>query len=425
MANTIPSKLAAMAGFFATLREQFTAMQQAMAPVRLNKTDLFWLSLRKARHDIALMLSDPSPKATYTVFAGVALLIALLVDQIRARQSSLQRLGMPLVKAPKGSKKFDYKAILDTGAVSYPGQPFIVSYSGFELAVFPNSRWDEIKRLPVTKASTLEYFTHAFFQGWRFLGSDTSAVHKTIGIDVTRSLPTRVGSQQDSAARACEKALGTSKDWKSSRMYWTMQDIISTTNAAGLVGEQLGTNPRWNRAVQSFVLAIVFAIATVSLPPRFLRPFVTLFVFLPAWGIYWYMRWLLLPMVNKDMSQYDPSSEGNKEVLAKPDQKFPITAWLLNRYAPNERTPQNVGHDYVVASFESTSATSATFYFIITEIIQRPEVVEELREELSRVMVDGRLPQTQLLELEKMDSFIRECSRWNPFGHSKFQIARW
>jgi hypothetical protein len=113
----------------------------------------------------------------------------------------------------------------------------------------------------------------------------------------------------------------------------------------------------------------------------------------------------------------------NDLVLAKPNEKFPFTAWLLNRYAPHERTPQNVGHDYVVASFESTSATSATFYFIIAEIVQRPEIVLELREELSRVMVDGRLPQTQLTELEKVDSFIRECSRWNLFGHSMFHTS--
>lgn len=408
-----------MGDFMATLREQYAAMQQAMAPLQLGKMDLLWLSLRKARYDIVLTLSEPSPRATYTLLAGVALLVMLLVDQIRARKSSLQRLGIPLVKTPKGAKKFDYKAILDEGAAKHPGQRFIVPYSGFELVVLPNFTWDEIKRIPVSKASTLEYFTHAFFQGWRFLGTDTSAVHKTIGVDLTRALPVRVGAQQDSAARACESALGMSKEWKSSRMYWTMQDIVLTTNAEGLVGPELGTNRSWRRAVQSFVLAIVFAIATVSLPPRFLRPFVTLFVFLPAWGIYWYMRWLLLPMVKHDMKKYEALSELPSSVVAKPNEKFPFTAWLLNRYAPNERIQQNVGHDYVVASFESTSATSATFYFIIAEIVQRPEIVEELREELFSVMVDGRLPQTQFLELEKMDSFIRECSRWNPFGHSK------
>ncbi|KAI0013580.1 cytochrome P450 [Xylariaceae sp. FL0662B] len=406
--------------FFTALREQHDALQKATKPVQPSKMGLPWLSLGKARHDITLALWTLSPRARYTVLAGIIILVAIVVDQITAKRSSLRKLGLPLVTSPKGVKKFDYKSILDEGKRKYPGLPYLISYSGFELVVFPNASWDEIKRVPVTKASTLEYFTCTFFQGWRFLGSDTSAVHKSIGIDLTRSLPTRIWAHQDSAARACERALGLSSDWKSFRMYWTLQDLISTTNAAGLVGPALGTNPRWTTAIQSFVLAIVFAIATSSLPPRFLRPLVTLFVFLPAWGLYWYMRWLLLPMVREDMNEYVTAAQdnGKNEIIqAEPHKKFPFTAWLLNRYPPDERKAANIGHDYVVASFESTSATSATFYFIMAELVQRPGVVEELREELSRVMVDGRLPQTQLSELEKMDSFMRECSRWNPFGH--------
>lgn len=52
--------------------------------------------------------------------------------------------------------------------------------------------------------------------------------------------------------------------------------------------------------------------------------------------------------------------------------------------------------------------------------MKRPALVEELRTELEEVLVDGLLPQSQLGELKKMDSFMRECSRFNPFGFSTY-----
>ncbi|XXG96089.1 hypothetical protein Hte_002367 [Hypoxylon texense] len=52
----------------------------------------------------------------------------------------------------------------------------------------------------------------------------------------------------------------------------------------------------------------------------------------------------------------------------------------------------------------------------MAQLVKRPALVEELKAELEEFMVDGLLPQSQLSELRKMDSFMRECSRFNPFG---------
>lgn len=410
------------------LQEQYAAVRDAVAPVRLTKSELFFLSLRKLRHDLLGLFDmkrnrqEMPPASMYAVIAVIlGLTIAFVIDKIYQKRSSLRRIGLPVLQRPKGAHVYDYKAILDEGARKYPNSPYIITYSGFEYVVFPESSWDEIKRIPVTKASTLEWFTHVFFQGWRLLGSDTSAIHKAIGIDLTRAIPTRVHARQESARYACDAALGPCSDWTPFRMYWTLQSIVATTNATGLVGPELGTNRRWLIAVQAFPMAIVLGISVSSWSPRLLRPIVALFAFSPAWFLYWCMMILLRPMVKQDLQEYQTatSEEAKKQLLqATPNRKFPITGWLLLRYQPHEQTPQQVAHDYIVASFESTAATSATLYFIVTELVTRPELVAELREEISDAMVDGRLPQTQLGELRKLDSVMRECSRTNPFGYS-------
>ncbi len=93
------------------------------------------------------------------------LVVAIVVDQVRARRSSLCRLGLPVVTPPKGVHQFNYNTILSQGARRHPDSPYLITYPGFEYVVFPASSWDEIKRVPPTKALALLYFTHVFFGG--------------------------------------------------------------------------------------------------------------------------------------------------------------------------------------------------------------------------------------------------------------------
>ncbi|KAI0197607.1 cytochrome P450 [Astrocystis sublimbata] len=367
-----------------------------------------------------MAVADLPPIAKFIASALAVLITALAIDEFRIRRQSLRNLGLLFVRPPKGVGKWDYASILDDGARKHPDAPFLISYSGFEYVVFPQSMWDEVKRLPQSKASTMEFFKHVFFGGWNFLGTDISALHKSIGTDLTRAIPTRTRAHFESARFASGVALGACAEWKSFKMYWTLQDVVSTTNAIGLVGEELGRNPRWRSAVQQFPMTIVLGIMISGWAPRVLRPVVTWFIFLPAWALYWWMRFLLRPMVTKDIREYEAAvKETDKSQLghASPDKKFPMTAWLMARYRPEERNAQQVAHDFIVASFESTASTSGTFYFIMAELVTRPELCDELREEILQIMVDGKLPRTNLAELRKLDSVMRECSRWNPFGH--------
>lgn len=412
--------LEALYSQYDALRDQFAAIRIAMAPVRLTNSELLQLSLRKISHDLTLAFSDLSPTARYTVLAIPVLIIAIVLDEFRVRRKSLRHLGLPYVRPPKGAHRWDYTAILNWGARRHRNRPFLISYSGFEYVVFPPSMWDEVKRIPQAKASAMEFFKHVFFGGWGFLGTDISALHKSIGTDLTRAIPVRTQAHYEGAQFASEVALGSCPEWKSFRMYWTLQDIVSTTNAIGLVGDELGTDPRWRKAVQRFPMAIVLGIIVSGWAPRILRPIVTWIVFMPAWALYWWMRFLLRPVVTRDVREYETATkEKDKSELmqAAPDKKFPMTAWLMARYRPEERNPAQVAHDFIVASFESTASTSGTFYFIMAELVTRPELCDELREEIAQVMVDGKLPRTNLTELRKLDSVMRECSRWNPFGH--------
>lgn len=72
------------------------------------------------------------------------------------------------------------------------------------------------------------------------------------------------------------------------------------------------------------------------------------------------MRFLLRPVAKQDLRECQMATQENEEgelMRANPDKKFPMTAWMLSRYTPKERTSRQVAHAFIVASFESTLYT--------------------------------------------------------------------
>jgi hypothetical protein len=411
---------------YAKACEQYAAAKSALGPLRLTKWEIMGLLLRKTWHDVALLQSDlrqdwqtlSIAKRTF-IFGAAILAIAAALDTITSRFLSLsRRLGIPVLRPPPGVHRWDYAVLLREGARRYPRTPYILSYSGYEYIVYPASAFDEVKRLSPASASAIEWFTHVYFQGWRFLGRDNSALHKTIAVDLARAVPSRVPARQRHCADAVERAIGSCDEWTAVPLAGTLLELVARTNAPALVGPALGSDERWITAVQRLPMAIMIAVFVAHAVPRWLRPIVSLVVFLPAWSLYLYMMMLLRPVARQDLQLVDELGEEKKKERDDEKARFPLSTWLTARYQPSERTLSQLTHDHIVTAFESTASTAGTLYFILAELVTRPELVEELRAELAAIEdKDGHLPQTSLTELRKMDSVMRESSRVNIFSH--------
>lgn len=409
-----------------TLRAEYATLRDIIGPIRLTKSDIFFLFIRKIIHDVMLeWQANPRSIQSPTLVVTTAVILWLLAVFASAlfTRSSDNELGIPVLQRQKGVSRSDYEAILKEGKRKYPDTPYIITYSGYQYIVYPSSSFDEVKRLPMAKASLIEWATHVFFQGWRFLGSDHSVLHKVIAADLWRAVPGTVWLRQSYAQRAVQTAIGNSErseEWRSLRLYSTVQNIIVRTNGVSFMGEDLGTNKLWLWAVQLLPMVCMVGVLACHGTPRWLRPIVASVVFLPAWCIYWLMEALVLGKTWREMWQRPQVKLGKDGDVAnaRTSNGFPITAWLLQRYPPEERSLRQIGRDYINISFESTTATSATLYFILAELAARPELVQQLRDELVlHTDVDGKLPQTSLEELQKLDSVMRESQRINTFSY--------
>lgn len=78
--------------------------------------------------------------------------------------------------------------------------------------------------------------------------------------------------------------------------------------------------------------------------------------------------------------------------------------------------------DHIVVAFEAATTSAGMLYSLLAELATRPELVRELREELSQNMdAASHLPLSYLAERRKMDSFMLESARVT--GSSHYMLA--
>ncbi|KAI0139857.1 cytochrome P450 [Xylariaceae sp. FL1272] len=410
------------------LLEQYDVARGVLAPLRLSWWDLFHLTCRKMAHDLLLSLRDlrevgfqqyVSPYGT-TLIVLLAVTIFYASDKAISRFTSLSRKGLPILKKPRGVHPWDFKAILEEGTRVYPESPYILSSAEYEFVVFPSSMTDELKRHPASHASALEFLTDVYFQGWRFLGDSTSVLHKTISVEFTRLLRNSTLRQPGDAESAFQAALGDCGEWISIPLYQKMQEIVARLNAIVLVGPRLGTDTRWLKSVQWFPMALMVAVYFNHSIPRSLRRILSPLSLFPAFVIWQYMKSLARPISSKAsvLSRRYNGTSGIPEAPSTRNES-PFLECLLARY--QNTSSSSVGdltRDLLVASFESTPSTSIALYTMVTELVHRPLLIEILREEIQHHMLDGQaFCEMDLSRLTKLDSFMREAARLNPFGY--------
>ncbi|KAI1163753.1 hypothetical protein F5B18DRAFT_651291 [Nemania serpens] len=201
------------------------------------------------------------------------------------------------------------------------------------------------------------------------------------------------------------------------------RDIISNIFRDFTAGTAFYSNARLSPAVdgleqdQELVGAQVFRAV-----PRLVRPLISALVYVPARVLFWYMETMVESHARTELQEYEEAcdDEEKRSVMLKTyEKKFPVAAWLMNRYQPNKRNIAQIKHDCVLGMFHATLTTSATLYSIMSELVTRPALIDELWEELVQVTIEGRLPQDSLEGLRKLDSFMRESSRMNLFQYLK------
>lgn len=96
----------------------------------------------------------------------------------------------------------------------------------------------------------------------------------------------------------------------------------------------------------------------------------------------------------------------------------------MNPYSSKNDNLDLLLRDHIVIAFEASTSSAGILYFVLAELAERPELAQELRQEVLQNMDDrGHLPLGYLSELRKMDSFMLALARVTGSSHCT-QIIR-
>ncbi|KAK1830684.1 cytochrome P450 [Podospora conica] len=377
-----PSPLTSVISYYDNLVEQFQVVQEALAPLNLSRWQIARLLAAQAWRD-----TPPFLRTTLLVLLAGSLLLSIDAYIVQPHFLSLRRLGVPELKPTNGRHAFDYKPMLDEGAKKYPDRPWFFAYSGFELVVLPSAYVDEVRRLGAQTASLVDFLTTVQFGGWKLIGTDdsSSTLHKTASTDLARSVGPLGPVRQQVAREALQ----------------------------GIVGDASHRDPRWLRAVRTLPILVGIGVYISCFMPRLLRPLVATLSYAPAWLLHKYLAHLLRPTVEQAIKDIATTAKDDS-----PPRQTTLVHLLLARYKSGKIDTTQLTKDVITATFESTPTTAVSLYWMLTELVLRPDLVDDLRQELQPILLpDGTLPPTQLTELAKMDSFMRESARVNTFHY--------
>lgn len=301
----------------------------------------------------------------------------------------------------------------DSFFAQYPDTPYIVDAADLQYVVYPPALFDEIKRLTEKEASVQDFF-RTISQG--YVKAETDALCKTIAVDLARSIPLQIPSQQKNARIAFDMYVGYCPDYKSLALFDTLMKIAGSSNASSFVGRETGASD-WPRVVQRLIMAVYVAVKILSWIPRLFKPILRPLLFLPALKAERDLRHMVTPVIRRDMEEYERAANRKEFLKPSEDGKLPFTQWLMARYEPSQATQYQLTTDHLLVNIESTLKTATAMYSIVLELARRPQLQDELRREVEEAtMLDGQLPSTNLKELRKMDSMMRETARVNPFS---------
>jgi len=225
-----------------------------------------------------------------------------------------------------------------------------------------------------------------------------------------RDIDRQLRTLEDETQFAVDQNIGDRKDWSEVKLSSTFHMIIALTTFRIFVGLPLSRDKVWLEATTRYAETLEkFSMAVRSWPAAL--------HWLVA-PIYWFNSVrthqlvfikMLDPIVYSAKQARKAQAEGVSEKNANT-----LIEWMLSYYRGREATASEITGAQLTASFAAIHSTENLVEHVLMDLAARPEYLASLREELDENCPDGHLDKLSVAKLWKMDSFIKECQRYNP-----------
>ncbi|KAF2219176.1 cytochrome P450 [Elsinoe ampelina] len=329
------------------------------------------------------------------IFAALTALLCLV-------RLDVYSLGLPVYDAFGDDNKIT--DLLRQGHRDYPSTPFALVLPGQALIVLPVSEIDTVKSLPDDQLSIKKHHHDQFLGEYSYMGTKADEFDATMRINLVRNTPTVLESFAAEVEYAFRAIVGIDRsDWLTVNPRSAMFRMASILSSRAFVGLPLSREPDWVAAVTTFTGQVSKAWLRLRFVPSQLHRIVGAFL--------------------SETRQLESSKAYIRQELAKHiairknDKQGPggeLLDWLPTNYTSTP-TLEDLTRDLLLVIFASIYNLSNALTYAMFDLADRPDIVQELREELLQVVgAGGQVDKSNVGRLRKMDSFLRESQRLSP-----------
>ncbi|ETS77988.1 hypothetical protein PFICI_10050 [Pestalotiopsis fici W106-1] len=325
-------------------------------------------------------------------------------------------LGGELGNSEKRRKAFfaGAAALYDQGYAAFRDKPFRLTTVDGERIVVPTSALDELRRLPDETISNKEALNKTVENRYTGLHADNKLLNHIIRADLTRNLSRLNPRLGEEVARTVDEVLGPCEDWTRVTIHQKFLRIVAIVSGQIFLGPELCRKEEYLYASINYTVDVFAAIRKLKAWHHLLRPVAQYFIpeikTLNEHRIK--AREFLLPIIKE------------RKAAAAAGQELPddMLQWMINKADEFQFSDQELADTQLTLSLAAIHTTSATATDILSELVVRPEVVEELRGEIKEVLQrhDGVIHTQTLFEMKLLDSVMREAQRVSPFNQARF-----
>jgi cytochrome P450 len=202
---------------------------------------------------------------------------------------------------------------------------------------------------------------------------------------------------------------GQEKSWKLLNWEDGTTGVISRAAASIFVGPELASDPDWQRVSRAYVTDFFAAVGEMHAWQPWLRNIVHWRI--PHASACRAGLKRAREMVNKVVEKRRQEVQAANLKGQESPTYYDALAWTLESPAGNEFEPGDV---QLALAMAALFTTTEVFRQVLIEIARRPEYVEPLREEIRGAMVDGKIGGASLVNMQLLDSFMKESQRQIP-----------
>ncbi|KAF3765310.1 cytochrome P450 [Cryphonectria parasitica EP155] len=225
---------------------------------------------------------------------------------------------------------------------------------------------------------------------------------------LTQSLSKLTDPLSEETASACNELFPATKEWHEMTLKDGLLDLVARLSARVFLGdEEITHNASWLGITKSYTVDSFLASHELRTYPRFLQTI-----------IHWF-----LPRAQKVRAQLKEAESIIKPVMERRRAERASSTGLAEKSDTIEWTEQIARErklQYYPAAFQLNLAVSAIhtttdlLAHTVYCLLQNPEFIQPLRDEIISVVAEGGLKHASLYKLKLMDSVVKEAQRLKP-----------